>query len=234
MIELAPTLPASGIGWHFDQTYTDTLNGWTRLKQAYDATFKTDYDGNVSEPVLWDTASKSIVSNESLDMLRMLIDAFIESADRRAPELRPEHLLSEIETLSEYISNNLSNLVYSAHFCEDPEEKESQMDTIFRVMDELEQRLEKQRFLNGNQLTESDIVLFPTLTRFESVYEPLFHVDRKPLGQYPRLNAYIRDVAHSFQLENTVRFEINIESYYHSPMLNPENISPPVTATPVL
>lgn len=234
MIELAPTLPGSGIGWHFDNTYTDPLNGWSRLKQAYDETFQRDYDGNISEPVLWDNTTRTIVSNESLDMVRMFIDAFTAFSDDRAPDLRPRDGLSDIEAYTHHINDNLSSLVYSAHFCEDPEEKESQMRTIFHTMDELEERLVNHRFLHGNELTESDIVLFPTLTRFESVYEPLFHVNRKSLDMYPRLVAYMQDIAYTFRLEDTVRFEINIESYYYSPMLNPEDITPPVQVTPVL
>jgi putative glutathione S-transferase len=234
MIELAPTLPRSGIGWHFDETYVDTLNGWSRLKQAYEVTFECDYDGNVSEPILWDQVTQTIVSNESLDMVRMLCDEYVAFHDERAPDLRPKENLSEVEALSEHVSDNLSNLVYRAHFCEDPREKASEMDTIFNTMDELEQRLVNQRFLHGNQLTESDIVLFPTLTRFESVYEPLFHVNKKPLDMYPRLIAYMQDIALTFQLQDTVRFEINVESYYESPMLNPEGITPPTKVTPVL
>jgi putative glutathione S-transferase len=234
MIELAPTLPGSGIGWHFDKTYVDTLNDWETLKQAYDETFECDYDGNVSEPLLWDKATRAIVSNESLDMMRMFIDAFEAFCDERAPQLRPKANLSEIEAFTEHVSDDLSNLVYSAHFCEDSVEKNSQMDRVFCTMDELEQRLVNHRFLHGNEFTESDMVLFPTLTRFESVYEPLFHVDRKPLDMYPRLIAYMQDIAHTFQLQNTVRFSINIESYYYSPVLNPEGISPPTRITPVL
>jgi putative glutathione S-transferase len=234
MIELAPTLPLSGIGWHFDETYVDSENGWSRLKQAYDATFQCDYDGEVSEPLLWDRVTQTIVSNESLDMVRMLNDEFVAFIDERAPVLRPKEKLSEIEALTEHVSDDLSNLVYSAHFCTDPDEKEAEMETIFSTMDELELRLVNQRFLHGNQLTESDIVLFPTLTRFESVYGPLFHVDKKPFDMYPRLIAYMQDIAFTFQLEDTVRFEINVESYYQSPMLNPEGLPPPTKVTPVL
>jgi putative glutathione S-transferase len=44
--------------------FTDPVNGWEYLAEAYEAT-EPGYDGRISVPVLWDTATGQVVSNES-------------------------------------------------------------------------------------------------------------------------------------------------------------------------
>src|SRR5215210_3227070 len=73
-------------GWHFNGgRFTDDVNGFEYLAEAYDAT-DTRYDGRISVPVLWDTETGQIVSNESADIIRMLGTEF----DAFARRLRPQ------------------------------------------------------------------------------------------------------------------------------------------------
>ena len=44
------------------------------------------------------------------------------------------------------------------------------------------------------RFTETDLRLFPTLARFDAVYATLFKCSRKRVGQYPNLQAWLRDV----------------------------------------
>jgi putative glutathione S-transferase len=234
MIELDPVLPASGIGWHFSEKYSDTLNGWKRLKQGYDLTFGCSYTGNESEPVLWDKKTRSFINNESLDIMRMILDEFNDVALNPDLDLRPQSNVEQIEAFTHYLNDNFSDLIYSAHLSSDPVAKSKHINTVFKVAEELEDRLSINRFLHGKSLTESDLVLFPTLTRFEAVYEPLFKINQKKLTDYPSMVKYMRDMAQTFSLCNTVRFDINVKSYYDSPMLNPDGIEAPVTPVPNL
>ena len=233
MVEMAPTLPASGIGWHFDATYPDPVNGWNRLKEAYDATFGGDYDGHVSEPLLWDTQTRTIVSNESMDILRMVCEAF-EPWARNAVDLRPEAFCDENDALSRYIATSFAGRFYDAHFRSDALTKQTMMDEVYDAADGLEQRLETRRYLFGDGLCEADLILFPALTRFEAVYTPLFGFERKTLADYPNLTGYMRDMAQTFDLDDTVRFQINADSYYLSPGLNPQGVTPPQGPLPDL
>ena len=234
MVELDPVLPASGIGWHFNGTYPDTINNWQRLKQAYDLTFGENYTGSESEPILWDKKTGSILNNESLDIMRMLLDEFNDFSKNPTLELRPKSNRDEIEAFTLYLDQNFSGLIYDAHLSSEGKKKEDQIDTIFNVADELETRLSSNRFLFSDTLTESDLILFPTLTRFESVYEPLFKINKKKLSEFPALVNYMRDMAKTFSFTDTVRFNINVDSYYGSPMLNPNNVVPPIQAVPDL
>ena len=71
-------------GWAFTGgEYTDPVNGFRFLGEAYDAT-DTAHKGRLSVPVLWDTETKRIVNNESADVLRMYTTAFDRLATRRS------------------------------------------------------------------------------------------------------------------------------------------------------
>ena len=61
-------------------------------------------------------------------------------------------------------------------------------------MDFLEEILLKSRFLVGDQPTEADWRLFPTLYRFDHVYHGHFKCNRKRLVDYHNLWAYTRDL----------------------------------------
>src|SRR3954463_4330253 len=67
-------------GWAFTGgEYVDPVNGFRYLSEAYAATDPAS-DGRVSVPVLWDTHTGRIVSNESADVLRMYSGAFADLA----------------------------------------------------------------------------------------------------------------------------------------------------------
>ena len=65
-------------GWTFqpgDGVVPDTVIGADYLYQVYTAA-KSDYSGRVTVPVLWDKKTKTIVSNESPEIIRMLNTSF--------------------------------------------------------------------------------------------------------------------------------------------------------------
>ena len=59
---------------------------------------------------------------------------------------------------------------------------------------ELEERLNRQRYLVGRQITEADWRLFPTLVRFDVAYFSLFKCNRKRIADYPNLLNYMREL----------------------------------------
>ena len=57
------------------------VNGVLRLHQVYTAA-KPDYTGRVTVPTLWDRLQKTVVNNESSDIIRMLNAEFTRWADK--------------------------------------------------------------------------------------------------------------------------------------------------------
>ena len=70
------------------------------------ASFISDYEGRYTVPVLWDKTNKTIVSNESSEIIRMLnseFNAFCANPEQAAIDLYPEHLRSQIDELNSWI-----------------------------------------------------------------------------------------------------------------------------------
>jgi putative glutathione S-transferase len=215
------TEPASGLSGH----YADPINGFSLLSEAYTAT-DPGFKGRVTVPVLWDTTTGQVVSNESADIVRMFNGAF----DRLASEhvdLYPAALLAEIDTINEFVYDKVNNGVYKAGFARRQEAYDEAFGTLFAALDELEERLGRQRFLVGDQITEADWRLFPTLVRFDAVYYSHFKCNRRRLVDYPNLWSYTRGLYQQPGIAATVAME-QIKRHYYTThdFLNPSRIIP--------
>ncbi len=170
-------------GWVFNETWPDHLNGKERLYEIYLMADPT-YSGRVSVPVLWDKERQTIVSNESSEIIRMLNSAFDAFGDASL-DFYPEANRLEIDALNAVIYENVNNGVYKAGFAQNQEAYEEAFRALFNTLDELDQRLDGQRFLMGDPLTEADWRLFTTLIRFDAVYYVLFKCNRRRIADYP-------------------------------------------------
>ena len=96
-------------GWTFTDTKPkcslDTLNGCQTLREVYQLS-SPDYSGRVTVPVLWDKDKKTVVNNESSEIIRMLnkeFNAFCATEEQTKLDLYPEHLRAKIEELNGWI-----------------------------------------------------------------------------------------------------------------------------------
>ena len=81
---------------------------------------------------------------------------------------------SEIDRINEAVYVNVNNGVYRCGFARSQAAYEEAYDALFATLDDIEARLGRQRYLVGNQITEADWRLFPTLVRFDVAYFSLF------------------------------------------------------------
>jgi glutathionyl-hydroquinone reductase len=212
-------------GWAFPGgEFVDRANGFEFLAEAYLAT-DTGFDDRVTVPVVWDTETRQIVSNESGDIMRMLgtaFDAFANDLD-----LYPEPLRAEIDSLELLLYENLNNAVYVAGFSTDQRTYEDAFARVFATLDYLEERLGSSRYLCGERLTEPDFRLFPTLLRFDTVYYQHFKCNRRRIVDYPNLWGYTRDVYQHPRVAETVSMPQIKEHYFTThDMINPSGIVP--------
>jgi putative glutathione S-transferase len=213
-------------GWAFTGgEFVDEVNGFEFLAEAYLAT-DPDFDDRVTVPVLWDTETGQILSNESGDIMRMLDSEFDALAERDI-DLYPEPLRTEIDRLNLLLYENLNNAVYIAGFSTSQESYEEAVERIFWMLDRLEERLASSRYLLGGTPTEPDWRLFPTLLRFDSVYYSHFKCNRRRIVDYPNLWGYTRDLYQLPRIVETVSME-QIKRHYYTThdMLNPSQIIP--------
>lgn len=166
------------------------------------------YTGRATVPLLWDAKDRKILSNSSADIIAAFDDV------GKVLNLRPTGILDQIEDLTQYIFHGLSNAVYRAGKSQRQDEYDEAVDTVFRTMDTLEDRLSGRPFLFGSELTEADIRLFATLVRFDTVYATHFRCTRKRLTDYPGLWRFTRRIYQMPGVKETVDFEEIRFGYY--------------------
>jgi len=215
-------------GWRFGTspgTVPDSVNGASELAEIY---LRADprHTGRVSVPALWDKERRTIVNNESAEIIRMLNGAFGRFTNVRT-DYYPPALREEIDRVNALVYENVNNGVYRAGFATSQEAYEEAFRAVFRVLDELERRLSGQRYLVGSDITEADWRLFTTLVRFDAVYYSHFKCNLRRIIDHPNLSNYLRDLYQQAGVAATVNMDHIKRHYYGSQRhVNPTGIVP--------
>ena len=217
--------PVMTQGWCFSQALPDHLHGFQYLHQIYTAA-DAQYSGRVLVPVLWDRQTRTIVSNESAEIIRMFNDGFGELASA-AVDLYPQALRGEIDRVNAFVYDNINNGVYRCGFATGQGAYERAFERLFAALDWAEARLGRQRWLVGEQPTEADWRLFTTLARFDAVYFGHFKCNRNRLEDFPNLSRYLRELYLVPGIAATLDIDHIKRHYYMShPHINPTRIVP--------
>jgi putative glutathione S-transferase len=207
----------------------DQINGFHYLHQAYSVA-DPRYTGKVTIPVLWDKKTNKIVNNESSEIIRMLNSEFNAFTNDKT-DYYPRALRSEIDETNEFVYANINNGVYRCGFARTQAAYDEAFDALFAALDKLEVRLSKQRYLIGDQQTEADWRLFPTLVRFDVAYFSIFKCNRQRLSDFPNLWRFTRDLYSTPGVADTVKPRLYVQNYYSLERVNPNGIIP--KGTPV-
>jgi putative glutathione S-transferase len=222
-------------GWTFEDNPAfpdcppDSVNGFRYLHQAYSAS-NPHYTGKVTVPTLWDKKTRRIVNNESSEIIRML-NAEFNGIGADPVDFYPKPLHAEIDRINAEVYANVNNGVYRCGFARTQAAYEEAYDALFATLDEIEARLGRQRYLVGNQITEADWRLFPTLVRFDVAYFSLFKCNRNRIADYPNLLNYMRELYAVPGVAETVKPRYYVMGYYSIKRVNPTGIIP--KGTPV-
>ena len=215
-------------GWTFEEgegVIGDPIFQARYLHEIYTAV-KPDYTGRVTVPVLFDKKTKTIVNNESSEIIRMLNTAF-DGLGAKSGNYVPDQWLEEIDAVNDFVYHRINNGVYKAGFATKQEVYEEEVTALFAALDQMEERLAGQDYLVGNRLTEADIRLFTTLVRFDAVYFGHFKCNLKPLTAYPNLWAYTKRIYQLPGMAQTVNFDHIKRHYYGShKTINPTGVIP--------
>jgi len=213
-------------GWQFGpDADLDTVNGKKRLNEIY-LLADPRYTGRVSVPVLWDKETRTIVNNESPEIIRMLNSAFDAFTNERT-DYYPAELRPEIDAINDEVFQNVNNGVYRCGFASTQEAYEEAFLDLFGTLDRLEARLSRQRYLAGDRITEADWRLFTTILRFDAVYYTHFKCNLRRIMDYPNLSNYLRELHQVPGIAETVSMDHIKRHYFMSmPNLNPSGIVP--------
>ncbi|QTJ59030.1 glutathione S-transferase family protein [Dolosigranulum pigrum] len=215
-------------GWTFEDgpgVIADPIIDADYMHEIYTHVDPT-YSGRVTVPVLYDKKTDTIVNNESSDIIRMMNTAFDEIGATPG-DYYPADLRDEIDDINNYVYDHVNNGVYKAGFATEQQVYEKEAQHVDDALAKLNDRLEHQDYLVGDQLTEADIRLFTTLIRFEHVYFGHFKCNLHHLTEYPHLWEYTKRIYNYENLADTVDFD-HIQTHYYKShtMINPNQIIP--------
>ena len=216
-----------GQGWAYSRGFDglEPVDGVFHVHQVYSAA-RPDFTGRATVPVLWDRETRTIVNNESSEIIRMLNSEFDEFGDSSV-DLYPEALHRAIDDTNALVYDAINNGVYRCGFARTQEAYEQSFRKLFAALDGLEQRLGRQRYLVGDRFTEADLRLFPTLVRFDAVYYSHFKCNLRRLADYHNLSNYMREIHQMPGVAETVDIpRIKLGYYGGMPNLNPSGIIP--------
>lgn len=215
-------------GWTFTPgpgVIPDDLNNASFMHQIYTAA-QPDYSGRVTVPVLWDKQRRTIVNNESSEIIRMLTTAF-DAVGGRPGDYYPADLRAEIDAVNARVYDGFNNGVYKAGFATSQAAYDEAVVGVFETLDWLEERLSRQRYLLGERMTEADIRLFTTLVRFDEVYHGHFKCNQRRIVDYPNLWGFTREMFQLPGVAATVNMEHIKRHYYESHQtINPTGVVP--------
>jgi putative glutathione S-transferase len=165
--------------------------------------------------MLWDLEQGTIVTNESMDIVRSFDSAFDDIGNADVHFFPPERD-EEIDAMIQANYQTINNGVYKCGFASSQQAHEDASRALFARLDELEEHLATRRYLLGDTVTAADWYLFPTLYRFDSVYYIHFKCSLKQLRDYPNLWGYTRDLYQLPGVTDTCHMDAIREHYFTS------------------
>ncbi|MFT4565018.1 MAG: putative glutathione S-transferase [Gammaproteobacteria bacterium] len=180
-------------GWQFEPKEPgctrDSLFGFHYIRELYEKVRSTE----TSVPVLWDRETETIVSNESAEIIRMFDKAFGEF-NTGSPTLYPDALARQIDRINTFTYHAINNGAYKAGFADSQTAYESAYRAFFDGLETLDHMLRGRRFLLGDQVTEADVRLFPTIFRFDPVYFTRFNLCERMVRDIPSINRWLEEM----------------------------------------
>ncbi|XP_034212192.1 glutathionyl-hydroquinone reductase YqjG-like isoform X2 [Prunus dulcis] len=174
------------MGWVFPASDTelagaepDPLNGAKSIRELYELA-STNYTGKYTVPVLWDKRLKTIVSNESAEIIRMFNTEFNDIAENAALDLYPPHLQSQIDQTNEWIYNKINNGVYKCGFAR----KQEPYDEVYAVHFKCNKKLLRE-YPNLFNYTK-EIFQVPGMSSTVNID----HIKRHYYGSHPSINPF--------------------------------------------
>ncbi len=212
--------------FHLDPDGVDPELGVHRVQELYFNRFP-DYPRGITVPLLVDTATKEVVTNDFPWITHDLYFEWREHHRPDAPDLWPADCREEMEEVMKRVFTEVNNGVYRCGFAGSQEAYDDAYDRLWTAMDWLEERLTDRRFLMGDAITEADIRLFTTLARFDAVYHGHFKCNRNKLSEMPALWGYARELFQTPGFGETIDFDQVKAHYYvvHTDV-NPSGIVP--------
>jgi len=165
-------------------------------------------------PILWDKKEKAVLSNSSVEIMKIFNSKFNQWAKRPKLNLFPRKNAKQ-KSVNDWLSASINHGVYRCGVAPSQELYDNAIDDVTTALQKAEKVVKKKGFLTGDRLTESDVRLFVTLIRFDEVYRILFNVNTKQISRMSGLFNYTRDIYQIGGVKETCDLN-KIKSQYYS------------------
>lgn len=182
-------------GWGFpdEPDHRDPRTGAYFLSEFY-KNADPDFHGRASTPTLVDLKRKAAVNNDYHRLSNYLEVQFRKFQPKDAPDLYPKKFRHEIDQFNDWLFPHINNGYYRMALCTKPDPYERAFNDFYDSMDKLDERLENNRFLFGDFITDSDIRFYVTLVRWDLVYFQNIGPVKHRIVDYPNIWPYVREL----------------------------------------
>lgn len=203
-------------GWYYSgEPGTDKVDpvfGAHGIKEIYLAV-NPDYDLRYTIPVLFDKKNKTIVNNESSEIIRIL-NAW--PSEKDAVDLYPEALRAEINEINAWVYDTVNNGVYKTGFAGTQTAYDEHVQALFKSLERLDKLLADRDYLVGpgrGVLTEADVRLYPTIARFDQAYYTFFLCNWQRIQDFPNLYRWFVALYNRPEFQSATNFDAIKKGY---------------------
>lgn len=182
-----------GHGFGDQPGHKDAATGAYFLSEFYKRA-NPDFKGRATTPTFVDIIEKKAVNNDYHRLTNYLEVQFRPFQPKDAPDLYPKKYRKEIDEFNDWLFPHVNNGHYRMAFCQSPEAYEEAYEDFYESLDKLEKRLETNRFLFGDHITDSDVRAYVTLARWDVSYYHNIGPVKKPIKDYKNIWGYLREL----------------------------------------
>ena len=182
-----------GHGFADQPGHKDKLSGAYFLSQFY-KNANPEFTGRATTPTFVDLKEKKAVNNDYHRLTNYIEVQFRPFQPADAPDLYPVKYRKEIDEFNDWLFPTVNNGHYRMAFCQSWVAYDEAYEDFFDALEKLDKRLESNRFLFGDYITDSDIRLYVTLVRWEISYYRNVGPMKKRITEYKNIWGYVRDL----------------------------------------
>lgn len=182
-----------GHGFADQPEHKDKLAGVYFLSQFY-KNANPEFTGRATTPTFVDLKEKKAVNNDYHRLTNYIEVQFRPFQPVDAPDLYPVKYRKEIDEFNDWLFPTVNNGHYRMAFCQSWTAYNEAYEDFFDALEKLDKRLESNRFLFGDYITDSDIRLYVTLVRWETSYYRNVGPMKKRITEYKNIWGYVRDL----------------------------------------
>jgi putative glutathione S-transferase len=172
--------------------HKDKATGFYFLSEAY-KNADINYNGRATTPTIVDLETKKAVNNDYHRMSNY-IEVYFRQYQKTDIDLYPVKYRKEIDEFNDWLFPTINNGHYRMAFCQSYVAYKEAYNDFFDNLEKLDKRLETNRFLFGDYITDSDIRFYVTLVRWEISYYRNVGPIKKRITEYKNIWGYVKDL----------------------------------------